>query len=454
MNHLVTELGGRPSEVQKSDFELPEIFEWFFSKLLGGSKKSGASPSPSTGLASEGASTTENFMTHFLEAIEDAVGAGLRLSEGVIESLAALAKNPKQPELVLITLIETFRDVIIQLLDSAEQLVLGLLDVVARVFEGIKTVLNTEIKIPFISELFKLIGAGKLTILNLSSLFLAIPVTVIGKIATGEHLFRNVEAVPQLSTQPNGQFALSRSAASIVEDTARDQLERKRRFSIVAMVADTLGHVVNFGLDLADVPEERDQGISPISAKEEGDLAQGASLFEYISLICDGVGYFVSFPYDSQLTGKARKIENAFWGIRGIMYTFDAAILGLNSIQSVAGGQRMRRVNASLIFVWTIYGLIDLTLFSVYTAAANEQNKRVKRAGISAQVFSFFPDFLAFFGRGLIEKGIKNKVTFIIHGVQVGSNLAAMVTSLVTGSIVIREVNKDLDELGKLPQLA
>ncbi|MEO0868580.1 MAG: LamG domain-containing protein, partial [Cyanobacteria bacterium J06642_11] len=167
MNRLVETLGGKPSEVEESGFQMPEALEWFLDKFLGGSNPldSGAT----SGSGSDD-SPLASFVRQMLEAFEDAIGAGLRISEGMFDSIQALIKNPREPEAALIIIIEALRDAIIQSLDAVENVALGLLDVVGFAIDLFKDLLNAEIRIPFISDLLDFIGVGKLTVLNLATI--------------------------------------------------------------------------------------------------------------------------------------------------------------------------------------------------------------------------------------------------------------------------------------------
>lgn len=66
-------------------------------------------------------------------------------------------------------------DVINVSFDIAEDLILGVVSIASELIEFIKEVLNHEIHIPFISELYKLVSGHELTILDVVSLILAIP---------------------------------------------------------------------------------------------------------------------------------------------------------------------------------------------------------------------------------------------------------------------------------------
>ncbi|MFK8185499.1 MAG: hypothetical protein AB8B99_19150, partial [Phormidesmis sp.] len=212
MNDLVEKLGGDPSDVKQSKVRLPEALDWLLSKLFGGSKKSNADTDPGAVALPDGDSPLEEFIRHLLEAIENLIGAGLRGIEGVGESLFTLLKNPLKPQRALIVIIEALRDVVIQLLEAGENITLALLSAIEGIIELFKDLLNGEIKIPFISDLFRLIGAGKLTLLNLFALILAVPVTVVHKIAFNERPFKGDDP-SELLTGPKAQLTAASKAA-------------------------------------------------------------------------------------------------------------------------------------------------------------------------------------------------------------------------------------------------
>jgi len=165
-----------------------------------------------------------------LEAFENAISAGLTLSEGVFDSIQALIANPREPEAALIIIIEALRDAVMQSLEAVENMALGLLDIVSLAIDLFKDLLNKEIRIPFISDLLDLIGVGKLTVLNLATIVLAIPVTVTAKLVTGKHLFTRNTPLP---------FDLPNPADK--PDSIRD-LRKDVAFTTIVTVADTTNY--------------------------------------------------------------------------------------------------------------------------------------------------------------------------------------------------------------------
>lgn len=432
MNTLVEELGSEPSDVRESGFELPEAFEWFLSKLLGGSKQDGANTALDAGADINGDSALENFFSHFLEALEDLVGAGLRGAEGLIESIQALIQNPRQPQLALVAIIEALRDAIIQSLEAAENLALGILDIVGEVIKQFQKLLNTEIKIPFISDLFKLIGAGKLTVLNLSSVLLAIPVTVISKIVTNEKPFTKGALPLELSTQATVKLAAASETETNENETDLNSLRTDIAFTMIAATADTANHVINGILDLTDKPGSESSDASISTNK---DLPSFSKVVEMTSLFLSGISFAVSYPSESADDAKEAKREKILWDVR-------AMALGVDMAGCLAGGQRMRRLNTATTVGWSVYSLVDIILFSMYLAAVEEDNKAIKNADIIAEVFSSLPN-VSCIAR---ELRLPEPYATLVHVGHAATNGVAAVSSLATGIVLVRQGDKALQD--------
>ncbi|MEM6256445.1 MAG: LamG domain-containing protein [Cyanobacteria bacterium P01_D01_bin.156] len=474
MNQLVKKLGGNPSEVEESGFELPEALEWFLSKLLGGSK---SSDSETTSDSGSGDSPLASFVRQMLEAFEDAVGAGLRLSEGVLDSIQALIKNPRQPEVALIVIIEALRDAIIQSLDAVENVALGLLDVVAVAIDLFQELLNAEIRIPFISDLLDFVGVGKLTVMNLATIVLAIPVTVTAKLVTGQNLFANETPVPlDLSKQRKTTLALasvttesqvlsespdlfntSDSTDETDDSESIEDLRKNLAFTIIVTLADTVNHVISGILDLADVPgfdePNSDRKFSKIDnflgkeAEKRPGLMQG---LEITSIVLSLISW--SFSYPDQLERDAGAIlgndkdtrERAEISLEITLWSYRGALLALDTVcMFFSGFERMRRVETALNITWFILNIIDMILFSAYLAVVEEDNPAIKRADISNEVFSALPNIVCF----VRSLKIKEPITAtILHLGHVGTDVAAAVVTATTGGILIREANNALKE--------
>jgi hypothetical protein len=456
MNHLVKTLGGKPSEVEESGFELPEALEWFLSKFLGGSKSSDSETTPGSG---SGDSPLASFVRQLLEAFEDAVGAGLRLSEGVFDSIQTLIANPREPEAALIVIIEALRDAIIQSLDAVENVALGLLDVVGAAIDLFKGLLNAEIRIPFISDLLDFIGVGKLTVLNLATIVLAIPVTITAKLVTGEHLFANSVPMPlDLANQQGTPLAFAnvtteRSALSDSTDASNDfasidkldepdsigDLRQDLTFTIIVTLADTVNHIFAGILDLFDVPGfgENDGEFTDLDtslAETSENIVGRLKALEIASIVLSLISWSCSKPAPGAASKEKRR-EITLWSYRG-------GTLVLDTLLTMFNGQRMRRVEKSFNIIWALLNTIDLSLSSFYLAAVEEENDAIRRADISNEFFSTLPNIFS------IVRSIEfePKTKMVLHLVHVGTDFAAAIATLTTGGILIREANQALKQ--------
>ncbi|NER78948.1 MAG: hypothetical protein F6K42_05095 [Leptolyngbya sp. SIO1D8] len=446
MNHLVKTLGGKPSEVEKSGFELPEELEWFLSKLMGGSKSSESEDISDSGNED---SPLASFVRQMLEAFEDVVGAGLRLSEGVFDSIQALIQNPREPEVALIIIIEALRDAIIQSLDAVENVALSLLDVVGLAIDLFQGLLNAEIRIPFISDLLDFIGVGKLTVLNLATIVLAIPVTITAKLVTGQHLFAERLPVPLDLATPQGTpltLANVTTANAVLADSTEEtdepnslrDLRKDLAFTIIVTLADTVNHLIAGILDLSNVPG--------VDATDSGSFDGGLGFVSFLqgleitSLILSFMSWSFSYPAQFEESGgidKEDRREIILWSYRGGTLVLDTVLMMANNFQ------RMRRVEKSPNVIWAILSGIDMILFSLYLAAVDEENDRIKRADISNEVFSWLPNFACFVRSLEIPDPTMRKVVHLGH---VATDVAAAVVTTTTGGILIREANKALKE--------
>ncbi|MEM6436041.1 MAG: hypothetical protein AAF773_19635, partial [Cyanobacteria bacterium P01_D01_bin.115] len=425
MNQLVETLGGNPSEVEESDFELPEALEWFLSKFLGGSK---SSDSEATSVSGSDDSPLASFVRQMLEAFEDAIGAGLRVSEGMLDSIQTLIANPREPEAALIVIIEAFRDAINQALEAVEGVALNFLDVVGLAIDLFKDFLNKEIRIPFISDLLDFIGFGKLTVLNLATITLAIPVTITAKLVTGEHLFASSLPVPlDLASQTGTLLAFS-TAETDEPDSIRD-LRKDLAFTIITTWADTVNHHISGILDLTNVP-----GLE-VSLPINGFLEGSSLCLSFISL---SLSYPASFEESGDIS-KADRIEHKLWSWRVGVLLFDAMLLALNDFE------RMRRADPGSNIMWTLFSFIDMILFSLHQAAVEEENDRIKGADISNEVFSTLPNLLCFMRpmSEAISEPLTKVLLFFGHAT---TNLAAAQVTIITGGILIAEAGKALKE--------
>jgi hypothetical protein len=448
VNSLIRRLGVDPSETkteQTSGFELPEAAEWFLDKLLGGSRKEEADLDP---VASASASD-ENDRTplqrafdNLLEALRGIVEVGGRIFEGLVETIEAFVANPRRPELALVEILATFRDVGIQVLDIGENVIHGFLDLVVAAIDLLQDALNAEIRIPLISDLFELLGAGKLTILNLASLLLAIPVTVVAKLMTGKAPFQN--AAP-LEFPQQAVIAGQRSVVAAVNERQIDIVDTRQKifdFGVIALVADAFNGLFFMLLDA--VPEDAD---------DEGKTTR---VVEALTLLVSGFSWLGSFPsspsepggYPYNIAHPDHKVnkddhpqeywERVLWGFRTGMFGFDIVYMGVALFAKDTEKrpqQRLRRADAATAGFLTVAALVDIALAGRFLHEVDEKQGRE----IANEVLGRLPDVAC----GL--RHIPTQGNPIALAAVVGSMIAVNVTATVaTTTIGVKALREDV----------
>ncbi|NEZ66433.1 hypothetical protein D0962_27355 [Leptolyngbyaceae cyanobacterium CCMR0082] len=412
-NDLIRALGVEPDEVDKgSSFDLPEAAEWLLNKILGGSKRSDSKTTPEEDLAEKdrtALSAMQQAFESFLEALKTAVNIKLEMFDGLIGTVETIIANPNRPELALATVIDTFRDVGIGTLDLGEDIIFIFLDIVVAAIELFQDLLNAEIRIPLVSALFKMLGAGKLTILNLTSLLVSIPATVMTKLMFGKVSLGDVPE-PEFSTK---QIVASDQQLLSVQSNEdgidiENTILKMQAFGGIAIAADVVNAFISTKMDL--IPE----------GGEEGPI-----FFEYMSLFLSGVSWLGSFPSSKVEPGgypyaigqkkhnvsKSKKEEEemywerVLWGWRTAMLGIDIVYV-IGAIGAQASGidkdkfprQRLRRATrlldktAPIIELSTVLAWVELGLAGKYLSTVKEDKKRT----IANEVLGMLPGSFAF----------------------------------------------------------
>ncbi|MEM6452535.1 MAG: LamG-like jellyroll fold domain-containing protein [Cyanobacteria bacterium P01_D01_bin.105] len=482
MNQLVKALGGKPSEVKASGFEIPEALEWFLSKFLEVItqspfemimrlfRESKPSDAETTSNTENEESPLASFVSQMLEALEDAIGAGLRLSEGVFDSIQTIIANPREPEAALIVIIEALRDAVIQSLDAAENVALGLLDVVGIAIDLFKEFLNAEIRIPFVSLLLDHIGVGKLTVLNLATIVLAIPATVTAKLLTGQNLFNSSTPVPlelvnqQGANQRSSQLAFANvtTASTALSDSTdapddsvstdetdeSESLRNLRRdlvFITMVTVADTVNHSISGILDLFDVPGFEDN-VDLEFSRIDNALGLASLLIvgplqalEITSIALSYFSWIFSPPITSEKGTKENNRESVLWSYRGMVLILDTVAMLMKREQP----ERMRRKERPFNVTWALASAMDMMLASLYLAAVEEENDDIRRAGIKNEIFSTLPNVVCIVRSLEIREPT---LATIVHFGHVATDVAAATVSGITGKLLCEEAKKALNE--------
>ncbi|MHA7581154.1 LamG-like jellyroll fold domain-containing protein [Paenibacillus vandeheii] len=402
MNILVRTLGGEPSEARASRFELPEAAEWFLTKLLGGSRQSGASPVPAMGINMGGGSPLDQFFSTFTQGAEDRSDMLLRAFDGVKGAVEEMIANPLKPQGALVVMIQTIRDVVIQAMELVEDTALDFLDLVKEVVNLFQDLLTREIKIPFISKLLESIGAGKLTLLNLSSMLLAIPVTVVSKLAYNHRPFKDM-ATPNFSIQAAGSQVTvidKSSALRLLEndesapdsgdasDSEPSEESLIRSWGIVVLVADALNGLITTGLDA--VSEKNDD-----PQEESGSFG-----LEVVTLLLSIFSWQANFitsdipirKGDDKENSELARSERILHYYRGAVLMLDSLVMYIGSTMEEKNMQRMKRREKQITVFFWVLSLVDAGMAIRYLAAL--PNKDKPGMEIANEVVSWLPNVL------------------------------------------------------------
>jgi hypothetical protein len=200
-----------------------DTIDWILSKIMSGGL---------AGLALEaiGGSGSSNSMDEgeknlhkiWDKTLDKGLGSVAVISGGVSEVITTMVKSPDKPLLVVAELLKIFRSLAAGTIEIAEDIILGLLDLVTYLMEQVTRILTDNIRIPFIADicewikesgLLERIGQPRLldwmgedpgtvgfSLLDAVTLILAIPFTAVYKALFHRTPFENVSFLAQEHT--------------------------------------------------------------------------------------------------------------------------------------------------------------------------------------------------------------------------------------------------------------
>ncbi len=443
---VIKSLGVDPSEVAAKKSSLPEAAEWFLNKIFAsiGPGKPPLLAAPKVLNASEASSGA---LGHLKDALSTLlVTAGVTMTEGLVNTIEAVVKNPTRPELALAIVLELVKELGIQALDITEDLTLAVLDAIVAAIKLFQNALNAEIKIPLISALFELIGAGKLSIINVMTVLVAIPTTVISKLMFGERPFNNID-VPQLAEPvavEQDTPALRSLASSQSSDLQNVDLDKQSLQSAERDDERTKQLVQGFGaLSLhADIFSGLlGAMVDAIPEKADAQGKNGTFFIEVLTVGLDWLSWLGSFPaspnnpggfpylvhkHDVSIKDNPQEFwQRVVWGYRTTVLALDTIYLAAGLVKaatttkikipprvntsglvelaevlniSAKGGQftlqRLRRGTEATMGIQFVLSGIDLILTSIYIAQIPKNDK----PGLEAanEIIAILPNMLGF----------------------------------------------------------
>ncbi|MBE0698321.1 MAG: SH3 domain-containing protein [Anaerolineaceae bacterium] len=310
-----------------------EVVDWILSKVIGNM------PVFSTGsiINLQDSDEAKDLMKFWRGTLANGMEVVSALPEALANVINSLLKHPDEPQRIIVALLQMFRQQVNSLLELGEGIVLGLFDLTAYVIEMIKKILKAEVRIPFISDLIEWVGKllGKnwkiglgFSLLDASTLILAIPVTLISKIRLGTAPFRNV---PTLAASGDA-------------------------WSITAGVAGYLGGLVDIPLDM--VPEA-EGGLGPL-----GSVLETFSLvFAIANTMASWIPDLVSIDDSGRDTSGS---EPDFWWDLLLVFETGSLLLDIMafviSFKKSKTVERLKRFEKGTIILASAMGLIHVTL--------------------------------------------------------------------------------------------
>ncbi len=374
---LIESLGVNPAEVASDKSKLPEAAEWLLNKIFG-SIGPGKSPVLSLANGALTAPSSNNGFSNLQKALGKLVTMGVgTLTEGLIETIESFITNPSRPELALAVVLNLVKEVSIQALDIMEDLMMVLLDAVIAGINILQEILNKEVKIPLISALFKLIGAGELSIINLVTILVAIPTTVVSKLMFKERPFADLD-VPAIADTNTSTIAETEFSAALVQ--SRSALVEPRNLDTQTETEDDsakrLRHrrmVIGFGVLSTHAGLLSGMFASFLDAQPEqadDDEGKGTFFLEAFTLGLDWISWLGTFPASPDNPGgfpyalhkhKVSKTQNPqeYW--QRVVWGFRTFVLAADTIYFVTSAvMNGKTANKDSLSSPNLSGYLDL----------------------------------------------------------------------------------------------
>ncbi len=200
LNSIIAQIGGQTVQSQQSNNNNPQAVygmkgaksysqsKWLSTKIQA---NVGQTQAVTTGV---GAADPLSGIYTAMEAFIGAAGSVLKSAnfssiptdlEALIRNFGNLATNPS----TFIThtfgdILSLFRDIAVSMLQMTDALVEGFSAALPTVLQGAVALITAPISIPVIDDVFRLIGGGQLTMLNLLALAVAIPATIVNRVVS------------------------------------------------------------------------------------------------------------------------------------------------------------------------------------------------------------------------------------------------------------------------------
>lgn len=171
--------------------------------------------------------TMEQYMKSISQ--EDGFKSAMLYLENAFNSIDSFFTN------LFAALLQALKGLIGILLHTMEVVVTAIFDAFKLLFEIISEIMQKKINVPFFSGLYRFMTGDELTIVNLVSFVLSVPMVIMSKLITGNAPFKNEEAVEGFISDCTTIF----SSSSLGQTTYRYSYASRMAAAIISLLAGT-----------------------------------------------------------------------------------------------------------------------------------------------------------------------------------------------------------------------
>lgn len=160
-------------------------------------------------------------------------------------------------EAVVLDLLEAIKDMVLLIISGIEAVLVALSEIVGLAFEGLEAILTAVVDIPIISQIYKWIAKADLTLLDLISLVIALPATILYKLVYGGNALNppfteaDVEAITSRPIPwPSFDAASGKPRASRKGQALPEALPQDRALAVLFMLTMFGYTVMDIALDI------------------------------------------------------------------------------------------------------------------------------------------------------------------------------------------------------------
>lgn len=230
--------------------------------------------------------------------------------EAFKEAVDYLSKAFKDMEnffsFLLSGILAAVKGIIHVILDGSKEIVSGLFEILGELFAAVKALITAKIDIPLISEIYSWLSDQDMSLLDMASLFIALPVTLVEKLTTGKVPFSSEDDIDTFIGYTREYMVMdAEEFITLKNDRKYPEKWFKQLCKSITFAAALLSGTFNVILDM------NTGSLIEVDKNTEKNLA-------FLSLICEIIWWITSFPmfYETSKTSADEKEFNWFlWAV-------------------------------------------------------------------------------------------------------------------------------------------